>query len=177
LRRPGLILLALTLALVGAPLPAQRLETETRASFLPKFARYVTWPAAAMPAAGQPFTLCVIGRDPFGTALDGAAASEAIEGHGVTVRRMATVTGADGCHLAFVQGAAPSETTRLLGALRAMPVLTITDSRAGRQRGMIHFSLVSGRVRFFIDQAAASERGLTISSRLLALAVGVRQQR
>jgi hypothetical protein len=30
-------------------------------------------------------------------------------------------------------------------------------------------------VRFFINQAAAAERGLSISSRLLALAVGVRQ--
>jgi hypothetical protein len=30
-------------------------------------------------------------------------------------------------------------------------------------------------VRFFIDQAAASERGLTISSRLLALAIGVKK--
>jgi hypothetical protein len=42
---------------------------------------------------------------------------------------------------------------------------------------MIHFSMVSGRVRFFIDDAGAAERGLSISSRLLALAIGVRQRR
>ena len=56
-------------------------------------------------------------------------------------------------------------------------MLTVTDARAGPQRGMIHFTIVGGRVRFFIDEAAASDRGLSISSRLLALAAGVRQRR
>ena len=119
----------------------------------------------------------MIGRDPFGRLLDQAAASELIDGHGVAVRRIASADGAGGCHLAFVQGAAPAETARLLLALRRQPVLTVTDARAGPQRGMIHFTIVGGRVRFFIDEAAAAERGLSISSRLLALAVGVRQRR
>jgi len=42
---------------------------------------------------------------------------------------------------------------------------------------MIHFTTVSGRVRFFINEAEAAQRGLTISSRLLALAAGVTQRR
>ena len=59
----------------------------------------------------------------------------------------------------------------------SQPILTITDARAGPQRGMIHFTIVAGRVRFFIDDAEAATRGLSISSRLLALAAGVRQRR
>ena len=55
------------------------------------------------------------------------------------------------------------------------PVLTVTDASSGGQRGLIHFTNANGRVRFFIDQAGARQRGLMISSRLLALAVGVRQ--
>ena len=39
---------------------------------------------------------------------------------------------------------------------------------------MIHFTVVDGRVRFLIDQGSATARGLTISSRLLALAVEVK---
>jgi hypothetical protein len=54
-------------------------------------------------------------------------------------------------------------------------VLTGTDGANGGQRGIIHFTVSGGRVRFFIDQAAASRRGMQISSRLLALAVGVKQ--
>jgi hypothetical protein len=40
---------------------------------------------------------------------------------------------------------------------------------------MIHFVVVGGRVRFFIDEADATAKGLGVSARLLALALGVRQ--
>lgn len=156
---------------------AQASEEAVKAAFLPKFARYVIWPAGMQLAPGAPFQLCVIGHDPFGRLVDTAAASEQVDGHGVTVRRLPSAAGAAGCHLAFVQGAAPAETGRLLIALRRQPVLTVTDARAGPQRGMIHFTIVNGRVRFFIDEAEAAGRGISISSRLLALAAGVRQRR
>ena len=173
----GRLVLAAALALAAAPAPAQPSEQAVKAAFIPKFARYVQWPQARHPGPRDPFHLCVIGRDPFGTILDRAAASEQIEGRAVTVRRLPSADGAAGCHLAFVRGATPTDTTRLLLALRAQPVLTITDSRVGPQRGMIHFTVAGGRVRFFVDDAAAAERGLSISSRLLALALGVRQRR
>lgn len=137
----------------------------------------MAWPAARPIVAGAPFQLCVIGRDPFGRLLDAAAAAEQIDGHGVTVRRLPNERGADACHLAFVQGQQAADTGRLLLALRTLPVLTITDARAGPQRGMIHFTNVAGRVRFFINEQEAAQRGLSISSRLLALAAGVTQRR
>ena len=171
------MLFLLALVLVPAPALAQQDEAAVKADFIPKFARYVQWPANVHPASNQPFQLCVIGHDPFGEMLDRAAAAELIEGHTIQVRRLTTPEGAEGCHLAFVQGLVPEETARYLLAMRVRPVLTITDGRAGPQRGMIHFTVSAGRVRFFIDEAAAAEHGLTISSRLLALALGVRQRR
>jgi hypothetical protein len=176
-RRALLALVALAAALPPAPARAQLSEEAVKAAFLPKFARYVAWPTPSQPAPGAPFQLCLIGRNPFGRTVDRFAAGESIDGHGVAVRRMPTADGAAGCHLAFVQGATPADTGRLLLALRRYPVLTITDGRAGPQPGMIHFTIVSRRVRFFIDEAQAAERGLEISSRLLALAAGVRQRR
>lgn len=179
--RPSSVLILLALALSALLAPgmavAQPTEQAVKAAFIPKFARYVEWPAAARPGARDPFQLCVIGRDPFGSLLDEAAASEVIEGHGVAVRRLRTAEGSGACHLAFVRGASSQETGRLLAALRTSPILTITDSRDGPTRGMIHFTNSAGRVRFFIDEAEAAERGLSISSRLLALALGVRQRR
>jgi len=170
---PGLLLLALA----AAPAPAQPTEAAVKAAFIPKFARYVQWPPGAQPGPRQAFQLCVIGRDPFGPLLDQAAASELIEGRAVAVRRLASTEGAAGCHLAFVRGGTPQDTASFLLALRGQPILTITDGRAGPQRGMIHFTVAAGRVRFFIDEAAAAETRLAISSRLLALALGVRQRR
>jgi hypothetical protein len=161
----------------AAPARAQPSEAAVKAAFLPKFARYVSWPPAAQPGGRAPFQLCVIGRDPFGRMLDTAASTELVDGHGVSVRRLPSLEGAGSCHVAFVQGQSAQETSRLLAGLAARPTLTVTDGRAGPQRGIIHFAVVGGRVRFYIDQAAASDRGLSISSRLLALAVGVRQAR
>lgn len=152
-------------------------EEAVQATFLPKFPRYVAWPAARQPATGAPFQLCVVGRDPYGQALDAAAANEQIDGRRIMVRRLPDERGAQACHLAFVRGPQPPDTGRLLMALGALPILTVTDARAGPQRGMIHFTSIAGRVRFFINDAEAARHGLTISSRLLALAAGVTQRR
>ena len=173
----GRLLLAAALVLSAAPARAQPTEDAVKAAFLPKFARYVQWPGASQPPLHQAYHLCIIGRDPFGPLLDLAAANEVIDGRPVAIQRLASANGAANCHLAFIRGTTPDDTARLLLALRNQPIVTITDSRNGPQRGIIHFTVAGGRVRFFIDDAAAAERGLTISSRLLALALGVRQRR
>lgn len=167
---------AIARALVGAALLclstlafAQPTDMVVKAAFLPRFARYVTWPPTAMPRGGEPYVLCVIGGDPFGSALDDAARSQLIDGRRVAVRRMSSLAGVDGCHIAFLGSG------QFVGQVGSRPVLTVTDSASTSQRGIIHFVISGGRVRFFIDQAKAAQRGISISSRLLALAVGVNQ--
>ena len=167
------MILALAAAALAGPAHAQVSETDVKAAFLPRFARYVSWPTFMRPQPGQPFVLCVMGSDPFGNALDKAAASQSVDGHRIIVRRVGSAE-SGGCHVAFVQGGKAQATGQMLGALDGRPVLTVTHAQGGSQRGIIHFTLVGGRVRFFIDEKAAAERGLAINSRLLALAVGVR---
>jgi len=54
-------------------------------------------------------------------------------------------------------------------------VLTVTDSMTDpRSKGIINFVIDNNRVRFEIDNRAAAENGLTISSKLLSLAISVR---
>jgi hypothetical protein len=162
--------------LAASPARAQASEAEIKAAFLPRFARYVTWPPAATPRAGDPYILCVIGGNPFGAAVDQAARSQSVDGRRIIVRRLDSAAGSDGCQIAFVQGTRAVPAGQLLAALGRKPVLTVTDAANGGQRGIIHFVTASGRVRFFIDESEAARRGLTISSRLLALAVGVKQR-
>src|SRR5205085_1905722 len=104
----------LALILGAAPGRAQPAENAVKAAFVPRFARYVTWPAPASPPAGAPFQICVIGHDPFGAMLDHAASSELIDGHNVIVRRMPSADRAAGCQIAFVAGASQQDTVRLL---------------------------------------------------------------
>ncbi|ATY33982.1 YfiR family protein [Sphingomonas psychrotolerans] len=156
----------------------QASEDAVKAAFLPKFVRYIELPASVRPEAGQPFYLCVIGRDPFGQGLDRAAANEIVDGRPIAVRRFANADAAavTGCHAAYVAGTNAQQTTQILATLRRQPTLTITDSRWGQPRGMIHFAVEGARVRFHIDDAAAAGDGIGISSRLLALAVDVKQR-
>lgn len=174
-RRASILLAAFAAALLaGGAAQAQVSDTAVKAAFIPKFARYVTWPPSA--AGSGPLAICVIGDDPFGGALDGSARSQSIDGHPIIVRRLDSAAAAGGCSIAMVEGSRNQSAGQMLAALAHKPVLTVTDASNGGSRGIIHFTVVGGRVRFFIDQASAAERGMTISSRLLALALGVRQR-
>jgi len=54
-------------------------------------------------------------------------------------------------------------------------VLTVTDGGRGGDVGIIQFVMEDGHVRFDIDEAAARASGLSISSKLLSLAVSHRR--
>jgi hypothetical protein len=168
-------LLGLSLALCGWPAAAtaQPSDVAVKAAFLTKFPAYVAWPAAARPRAGAPLQICILGGDPFGRLIDEAARGQQVDGHPLQVRRLVGPGQAGGCHVAFVQGAAPA----LLQGLQGRPMLTVTDARRGAQGGMIHFVIHQGRVRFNIDEAQAARSGVGISSRLLGIALSVRQRR
>jgi len=173
MRRSAFLLIGLAAVLLLQPVAAQAQPTDlsVEAAFLPRFVRYVTWPPAAMPRGGNPFVLCVIGSDPFGSQLDQASASQLVDGRHIVVRRLPSTAQAGDCQVAFIAANRLDELSDFAGR----PVLTVTDGGASGPRGIIHFVVVGGRVRFFIDQAQAERRHLNISSRLLALALGVRQ--
>ena len=166
----ALVLACLAATLAAGPAHADVSDLAVKAAFIPKFARYVTWPASAR--GSDQIVICIIGDDPFGNMLNQAAAGQQVDGRAFVVKRMSTASGASDCAIAFVDGAHAGES---LAALGRRPVLTVTDARSSPQRGVIHFAVVDGRVRFFIDNAQAQARGLTISSRLLALAIRVNQ--
>jgi len=180
-RARALFALLLVTGVAVAPAPAaigkmaQPLELSVKATFLPKFMAYVAWPPSSPPPqAAEPFQVCVIGRDPFGARLEEAVTGQRIEQHPLTLRRLPTTDGAASCRLAFVGGSASQSTEAALRALHGSPVLTVTDARLGPARGMVHFDLKDGRVRFHIDEADAATSDLAISSRLLGLALTVK---
>lgn len=163
----------LLLALLASPLAHAQGPSEgaVKAAFLVKFGAYIGWSAGA-----GPVTLCMVGRDVLGSALDDAASGQRIAGRPVQTRRMEAVTGASGCDIAFLTGSARQSVPAAVATLRGAPVLTVTDSRWSNARGMIHFQIAQNRVRFHIDDRAAGESGLAMSSKLLGLALSVRQR-
>lgn len=172
---PTLLLAAALTGMCAMPLRAQLPREQIEAAYLAKFARYVTWPPSR--ASRSELQLCIIGQDPFQRALDNAVRGEKVGGKSVSIRRVVSARGAAGCDIAYVQGVSDAETQKFLDTLTPHPVLTVTSSRGGTSRGVIHFVVRDDRVRFHIDDASASRRGLGISSRLLSIAAGVTRGR
>jgi len=151
-------------------------ENQVKAAFLAKFAAYVNWPPAAIGAPGDPIQLCILGRDPFGAELDQTVVRQRVDLHPLLVRRLAGTAGTAGCHLAFLGGSPTQSVAAMEEALRGKPILTVTDGSLGTERGMVHFMLKDGRVRFHIDDARAGQSNLAISARLLSLALTVKSR-
>lgn len=170
----------LGLALLHAPPApaADSLEFPVKAAYLLKFAPFVAWPEGAFPSADSPFRLCVSGDDPFGPVLEEVAAGTAPAGHPVEIVRMQRVDGPSGCHVQYISGSAAQPVADALKRLEGAPVLTVTDaSRDARTRGIVHFVVEENRVRFHIDEEAAARHRLTLSSKLLGIALSVRTRR
>jgi hypothetical protein len=174
------IIAALAIASAGAgvrPAIAQEtLEYPVKAAFLVRFGDYVDWPATAFASPSAPLQLCVVGEDPFGSALEKAARSQQSHGRTISVKHLKSARADSGCHIVYL---APSEAARAaqqLDAMRSAPVLTVTDFRSP-PTGIINFVVKEERVRFDIDDEAALQGGLSISSKLLALALNVRPRR
>jgi hypothetical protein len=164
------LLAALALGVATPACGEANLEQAVKAAFLAKFAPYIDWPPDSFQDATQPIRLCLLGPDPFGAALDRAAAAQR-EGRLISVLRLASPDLAASCQMVYL--ATPEAARDLPAGLGTQPVLTISDSDA--VPAMIRFVRVQNHVRFVIDDGAARRAGLRISSRLLSLAVSVRR--
>ncbi|QID18962.1 YfiR family protein [Nitrogeniibacter mangrovi] len=164
-------LLASFLLLLSCVVPALAAPTEyqLKAVFLLNFARYATWPEAALPP-GAPIDICVLGRDPFGTHLAGLE-SRLAQGRAVRIRYPESAERARDCQVLFL---AASEQRRLNATLRDLdgaPVLTVSDIDGFVEAGgAIGFVTEDDRVRFDINRGTLEHDGLKLSAQLLKLA-------
>jgi hypothetical protein len=162
----------------GAPLSAQTpapvsSEYSVKAAFLLNFARFVEWPSAAFSDPQDPMTICVLGDDPFGTVLDQTVAGEQVRNRPVATRRISSVARSRDCHVLFIN----SGSGNLPGIVDALDdgILTVSDQPGFVESGgIIEFAIESNRIRFDINERAASDAGLRLSSQLLRVARTIR---
>lgn len=173
----ALAALAMACALPSPAAAQDSLEYTVKAAYISKLGNFVGWPASAVEASGEPFDVCVVGDDPFGAKLDETVRGQRIDDRPIVVRRLASVTRDSGCEVAYVGGSEAQPVAAALEAMRGANVLTITDAaQQSGAVGIVHFVIKDDRVRFDIDDQAASENGLTISSELLKLALSVKRR-
>ena len=165
---PARTLLALVLAVCAASWGARAdgpTEYEVKAAYLYNLAKFVSWPQLA---AGGELTVCVIGEDPFGGAID-ALAGRTVQEWTLRVLRGPATREPGRCQLAFV--AAPARDPALLAALAAAGTVTVGDAgdfmAAG---GMVAIAIVDGHLQFEINLQPAERSGVKFSAQLLKLA-------
>lgn len=178
LRRLALVVAALaTLAPLVPARAADRaggLERKVKAAFVYKFAGYVEWPTSAFPTAETPVTIGVMGDAAMEEELAKLVTGRTSSGRSVAILRVQPGEALPPLHLLFVAG---SEEPQLKGQIRpaaGRPILIVTESNQALTHGsMINFVLVRGRVRFEVALDAVTAAGLSLSSRLLAVARSV----
>ena len=150
----------------------QPLEYQVKAAFLLNFTKFIEWPASAFGTPDAPLTICILGADLFGTALDQIVAGEVVNGRKLAVQHINGPAAPRSCQVLYLSR---SEREILKAPPGAGPgILTVGEGEGfTHDGGMISFVLEHRRVRFKINQTAAERAGLKLSSRLLSVAKSV----
>ena len=143
------------------------LEYQVKAAYLYNFAKFVTWPDSE---AGAEFTICVIGRDPFGQILDDTVRGKSVRGQPIALRRIPRAAEPRGCQMVFADYG--DEFCRNLPVHSDWDgILLVGEGNSfARCGGMIGLTLKEGRVQFDINVQAVARAHLEVSSKLLQVA-------
>jgi hypothetical protein len=152
--------------------PPRSAEYEIKAAFLFNFIKFTEWPAQELGKSGDPFVIGVLGKDPFGTALDKIVEGETFNNRPIVVRRFPRMDeAAANSHVLFISSSEESHLPAILKLLDQQGVLTVSEIENFAQRGgVIHLKKENNRIVFEINLAAAKRAGLTMNAHLLKLA-------
>lgn len=164
----ALVLVALAGGDAHARQPAPS-DAEARSSIIYNFVRFSSWSDDRFVTPASPVVLCVRPEHALARhllAFDGRPAA------GRTLRVRQTATFDRSCHAALVGPADANAAT--LSSLTHAGVLTIGDTPGFISHGAIGMITIGRQIRFEISNRNARHAGVTLSSRLLRLAVAVR---
>ncbi len=172
--------LALLLAVLLWPVlharaqPEASVEDKVKAAYLSKFGAYVDWPEEGFSSVDAPLRIGVIDSGGLAAELAGMVAGRSVNGRQIQVRSLRPGDSLVGLNVLFIGRQNNAQLLDILAAVKAQPILTVTESPDGLDAGgMINFVIVDGRLRFQVSSRVAAASRLTISARLLAAALKV----
>jgi hypothetical protein len=158
---------------------SQPSEYQLKAAFLFNFAKFIDWPDESFAGPQAQFTVCVLGQDPFGHALEDSLAGKSVGNHVVEVDRFpytANLSSPRRCQIAFVSSSERQHYREVISYFHGASVLLVGDADGfAASGGSVEFMIEDSRIRFAINPEAADRANLKISSKLLALAKIVRE--
>ena len=149
---------------------AQYGEYEVKAAFLSNFTQFVKWPAKAFSDAAAPFSIGILGDDPFGNALEKIVQGQSGAGRKIAIRRGRRAEDVRSCQIVFISKSERARIAEHIAALQGAAILVVGETEQfTRQGGAIGFKMEGDKVRFEIGSGTAQRAGLELSSRLLKL--------
>jgi hypothetical protein len=143
-------------------------EYEVKAAFLYNFTKFVEWPRAIDSGS---FSICVLGDDPFESAIDRLVNGKTVGGHPLQVRRIKDGADSRQCQIVFLSASEKGKASKLVETVRGSAVLTVGESQDFlRMGGMVFLATEKDRVNVVINAAATDGVGFKISAKLMTLA-------
>ena len=122
------IVLAILAMGTGATARERLPEYEVKAAYLYKLSLFVHWPERAFGGSADPVVVAVLGRDPFGSVLEGTLAGKSLRGRRIELRRYPHLEDFDGCHILFIGSRDRAHVRKALTQLSGKPILTIGET-------------------------------------------------
>lgn len=145
-------------------------EYFVKGAFLYNFARFVEWPQKAFTSEQDPVTICILGEDPFGSALD-QLRGKTTGNRKILVRQHVNISEIDHCNILFISKSEQAKLAEILPSSHRRSMLTVSDmENFAEQGGIIGLVTVENKIRFEVNLDAARRANLKISSQLLKLA-------
>jgi hypothetical protein len=148
-------------------------QNEVEAAYLYQFGRYVDW-TSTRPSNADAFNICVLGADPFGSALDDIVKGKVIADQQVAIKRILGAGESHTCRIVFVSPSEEGRVPAILKALEGTGIVTVgRGPQFTRRGGMIAFTSEDKKVRFIVNLAAADAAKVRLSSQLIRVAASV----
>ncbi len=154
----------------------QSIEYKIKAAYLYNFSKFTDWPEEVAFAKQKTFSICILGEDPFGSAIT-PIKNKKVHKQSIKLLYFSQMDADVGqCKILFITDAYDVQT--ILLTLPNTNILTVGESRNfATSGGMIGFVIQDGRVQIQINKQAAKSAQLKFDPRLLKLGQVVRANR
>lgn len=150
------------------------LERKVKAAYIYNFSSFVEWPDDSFAAPDSPLHIGMMEADALADQLEQTIAGRTVRGRSLVVRKLRRTGSLADLHLLFIGPIPKAQFGEVLAAARRHALLVVTEVEGALQHGsMVNFVLADERLRFEVAPKTAEHSGLTISARLLAVALKV----
>ncbi len=133
-------------------------EYKLKAAFMLNFSKFTTWPKETFTKSDQTLDFCVVGDDPFESALDGSQSKE-VGGRKVRLHYSDSIDQKQPCEVLFISKSEEAHLEQLSEVVDGRPVITVSDIDGfSRQGGIFEFITRTGRLSFIysLNESPAS---------------------